>query len=461
MSHALNSMPGIFYMLDRDMNFILWNSNFERELGYSGEEIRELDYKVFVRDEDLEQLNRRVQKVWNRGAATLEMDLIAKDGSTHPYYLIASKITRNGDDFLIGSGIDISVRLKAERELHQSEQRWARLVQKNPGLVQLSSSDGKILFLNPAGAGIYGKDDPEELIGNNWSEYLSFDDPVRLERRKQQVLDGEQVKPEIFRIHTWDDRELYLELQSTRIDYKNEKVLLNIGNDVTQRIRYQQILKRSLAEKEVLLQEIHHRVKNNLAIITGLLELQGAEVGDPEARRILENSKRRIFSIAKVHELLYQHEELDRIEFSRYIRKLTNTMDQLSRTDEKQISIEYQLENVYLNIEQAIPCGMVMNELITNAVKHAFAGKTRGTITIGLREQDSIVHLSIRDDGVGMNDFDINEQGSLGVTIIKLLVEQLNAELQYEGNDGSHFELTFKKKGYSGPLRKSNDQITD
>ncbi|MFH5831657.1 PAS domain S-box protein [Halalkalibaculum sp. DA384] len=452
---AVESLPGIFYMLDSDMNFIMWNKNFGAELGYSDEEIRRKHYLEYFPEKDQERLQSAVKKIWTEGYAEIEIDVLSRQDERFHYFLSARKLIKNGQEFLIGSGVDISARVEAETKHRLSEKRWEQLVQKNPGLVMISNRDKIIRFINPAGTELMGKEDPRNLKGNQWTDYLNLEDGERLEMRIQRVMEGQVLEPATFRASTWNGRELYVELQGVSIQYKGEEAILTIGKDVTQRMKYEQELEKSIREKEILLQEIHHRVKNNLAIISGLLELQSGEIDDQEVQQILEKSKRRIHSIAKVHELLYRNEELNRIDFKAYIFELIDTMDQLTHNPRLDISLNYELEPVFMNIDQAIPCGMVINELITNSIKHAFPDREEGTITIGLSENDRRVSITVADNGTGLPDFFASTRHkTLGKTIVELLVKQLDADFNFGTDNGSFFELSFEKRRYSGPAGK-------
>ncbi|MDY6868868.1 MAG: histidine kinase dimerization/phosphoacceptor domain -containing protein, partial [Chloroflexota bacterium] len=208
-------------------------------------------------------------------------------------------------------------------------------------------------------------------------------------------------------------------------------------------------LAESLHEKEILLAEIHHRVKNNLAIIIGLIELHKSEVTENELSFILNETQNRIYSISGVHELLYETENFSDISFNEYIEKLVHRVQQTYGSDERKITISRDLHSFSVNINQAIPLGLLLNELITNSFKHAFRGMENGRIYIGLEESDDSIAIIYRDNG---SDFDVSrfeKADSLGLVLIKTLMQQLSAGYSFMDNDGFgiRFEFPISNKG--------------
>lgn len=207
-----------------------------------------------------------------------------------------------------------------------------------------------------------------------------------------------------------------------------------------------QSLEESLSEKEVLIKEIHHRVKNNLAVISGLLELQLQTIEDEEARHVLGESQLRIHSIAKIHEKLYQNENLSSIPFDQYIRDLLEVIE-MSVAHENPVDLSLQVEPVQLNVTQAIPCGLIMNELVTNAYEHAFDKSMESPrIEIQFVRQASDILFEVADNGLGLpEDFDLDHLSSLGLSLVDTLTQQLEGTLNIEARKtgGTRFRITF------------------
>lgn len=456
---AIEHQPGIFFLVNGEMNFVLWNNAMEQELGYSPGEIEEMHPLEFFPEHYHTLIQSKIDEILSSGSAEVEAEIISKTGQCFHYYIMGAKLDREDGTFIIGSAINIEERVQAEHKLKASEQRWERLVEKNPSLIQITGRDGIIRYLNPAGAQMYGFEDAQELIGKRFDKFINFGDEQLLNRRISRVLNYREALPPVtYNVTTYDDNERFIELQGVPVAYDGETLILTIGKDVTDHHYYEKRLKQSLEEKETLLQEVHHRVKNNLAVISGLLEIQGHEIDNKEMKEILTNSQLRIQSIAKVHELIYQQDELNSIDFSSYIRGLTKSTESIYGNQQLDLQFKLDLEPVMISLDQAVPCGMVVNELITNAIKHAFPTQTEGTVSIRLSEDSSQqkVRIIVSDNGIGLPDsYDLKKENSMGSTIIDLLIQQLKADLKYSGTGkGSTFELVFTKKGYSGPLKK-------
>lgn len=215
--------------------------------------------------------------------------------------------------------------------------------------------------------------------------------------------------------------------------------------EVQVRIRAEEEIKLSLKEKEVLLKEIHHRVKNNLQIITSLLNLQSAQIKDAETLNMFRESQARVRSMALIHEKLYQSKDLARIDFAGYGRELMVYLFRSYMINPDQIQTELDIPDIFLGIDTAIPCGLIISELVTNAMKYAFPNGRRGKIYIGLNpQQDGNLVLKVADDGVGLaDDFDWRESDSLGLQLVSTLTSQLHGKMQVSGSGGASFVLTF------------------
>ena len=219
-----------------------------------------------------------------------------------------------------------------------------------------------------------------------------------------------------------------------------------VSKDVTERVQAEREILESLRDKEILLKEIHHRVKNNLQIISGLLYLQEEQVDDPQALEAFRESRHRIASMALVHEKLYRSPNLSRVCLGEYVRDLLPRL--FGDTDAPpRIARDLHLGDVRVPIEQAVPTGLIINELLTNAYKHGFAGRTSGRLTISVGEADGTIEIVIRDDGPGMPDgLDLAHTASLGMQLISNLTRQLRGEITVRNDGGAVFTLRFPRQ---------------
>ncbi|HEY2734428.1 MAG TPA: sensor histidine kinase, partial [Polyangiales bacterium] len=200
-----------------------------------------------------------------------------------------------------------------------------------------------------------------------------------------------------------------------------------------------------LSEKEVLLKEIHHRVKNNLQVISSMLNLQAMHIEDATVQSILNESRMRVQSIALVHEKLYESQDLSRVDFANYLHTLVNTTMQAQGGSERNIATRIEAQTLRLPVGAAIPCGLIANELVTNSLKHAFRGRDQGTIFVRLSCRDADwVTLEVGDDGVGLpKDLDLRRVTSLGLDLVYTFAEQLGAEVGVESANGTLFRFGF------------------
>ncbi len=215
--------------------------------------------------------------------------------------------------------------------------------------------------------------------------------------------------------------------------------------EIDDRIRAEEQLRASLREKEVLLQEIHHRVKNNLQVISSLLDLQSEQITDPATLAAFCESQNRVRTMAIIHEKLYQSPDLGQINFGQYIQELTDYLFRSYAADITQIDCDITVEDVFLGVDTAIPCGLIVNELLSNALKYAFPLGQHGRITIGFHaEPDGRLILSVSDTGIGIPaEFDLQTTESLGLQLVHMLVRQLNGTLTLNRNHGTAFTITF------------------
>ena len=214
--------------------------------------------------------------------------------------------------------------------------------------------------------------------------------------------------------------------------------------ELLERQRIEAQIKASLQEKEVLLKEIHHRVKNNLQIISSLLDLQVDTISDPRAIALLRDSQNRVNSMGLIHERLYQSEDLARIDFAEYIQDLVNNLFYSYSTDASTTKLTIHVADVALDVDRGIPCGLLINELVSNSLKHAFPDDRRGEIRIDLRQEEDKFILVVRDDGVGIpQGIDLQNSPSLGLKLVSTLVRQLRGTVTLDRERGTKFSIEF------------------
>ncbi len=235
-------------------------------------------------------------------------------------------------------------------------------------------------------------------------------------------------------------------LNPVYVDGKLEEVSC-LMYDNTERKQIDRKIRDSLKEKEVLLQEVHHRVKNNLQVISSILNLQSSYVSDPSTLDILQESQNRIKSMSFIHETLYRTTDFSSINFSEYIKSLSHNLIQSYRLQNCTVDFVADIDTIEMSIDQSIPCGLIVNELVSNALKYAYKDRKKGKLIIELKEKGNQVSLKISDDGVGLpENFKYEKNDSLGVQLVYSLTEQLDGTIEVNSEKGTSFLITFEKR---------------
>lgn len=268
------------------------------------------------------------------------------------------------------------------------------------------------------------------VVMSAYSEKDSFVESIHL------GIDGYLMKPvEAKKLLSLIDEFAGITLMKWELERKEKK-----------RQEAEEYLKRSLAEKDVLLREVHHRVKNNMQIISSILSMQSRNIEEPRLKEVLQESQNRIRSMALIHENLYNHKSLANIMFSTYVKSLCGNIARTYSNLQALVNFDYQMDDAYLPMDTAIPCGLIINELISNSFKYAFVNRPKGVISIHfVNKSDNEYILTVADDGVGIPaDLNIQKTKSLGLKIIHKLVQQIDGELESDFTNGTKFTITFK-----------------
>lgn len=288
-----------------------------------------------------------------------------------------------------------------------------------------------------------------ELIGRSFEEIFSRTDAA-LKEALVGMLADRKSRSLLKCIRYLDSSthyfEIFLNIASLGQN-RNESEVFLIYNDVTGRVRTEQQIITSLHEKELLLKEVHHRVKNNLQIISGILKLQSLRIQDPRAQEIIQECRNQVYSMASIHELLYNSRDLGKIPGEEYISKLVNHLKQEYEGVSTRLSFELEVDpEIVLDIERCIPCGLILNELIMNAVKYAFEPGGEGIVRVSFIQDQKNYILRVADNGRGLPaDFDIRKKESLGMELTNRLAHQLRGEIRISVHNGSTFEVIFPK----------------
>ena len=318
--------------------------------------------------------------------------------------------------------------------------------------ISILDLDYRIIRVNPAMEKWYAHAMP--LIGKKCFEAYHLRDQVCAVCPTRQTLETGQAAYEVVpMVGTGGEVTGWLDLYSfPLIDQRTGQMIgvIEYVRDITKRKKAEDQLQASLREKEVLLREIHHRVKNNMQIISSLLSLQSRHIQDPGVLEVFKESQRRIRSMALIHERLYQSADLSRIEFSQYLDNLANRLLHSYQVNSDRVRLSLHSEEVFLNINTAIPCGLIVNELISNALKHAFPNGRKGQVAVELRRNESGEFLlRVSDDGVGFpKALDFRRTETLGMQIVVTLVDQIDGTIEMGELGRTEFLIRFKEIPY-------------
>ena len=241
-------------------------------------------------------------------------------------------------------------------------------------------------------------------------------------------------------------RQLEIEISASELSLSptHPSCIIALLRDITERKLAEARVKASLAEKEVLLKEIHHRVKNNLQIVSSLIDLQASETADETVREMFRECRNRVRSMAMIHERLYSAEDLARIDMAQYLSTLTNDLARSYAFSSPHRGLRLEVDQVFLDVERAIPCGLIVNELVSNALKYAFESEAVGEIVVRLTPESGGLELTVSDNGVGFPaEVDYRDTQSLGLRLVNSLVHQLDGEIDMPAGEGTSFVILF------------------
>ncbi len=463
---VLDAVPWFVSWISSDLRYIGVNKQLAASFNlppesFTGQEIGFLNsskgFVKFISDFFASSEQQISQEVENKVNNTLKN-----------YLIVVQKYAQG--KAVVSVGIDISERKQAEAmktkliaSLQESERKFRSLYEATSDAVILLDKEG-IIDCNRAALKMFGLSNKEEFTNYN-PEY--FYPENQQNGRKSVELIKRHIAVAIVKGNSrfeWinkrvDQSEFPTEVLLTAMKisgYSHKKlpkksvntiVLQAVIRDITERKRNEEQIKESLAEKEVLLKEIHHRVKNNLQVISSLLRLQSRYIQDNVILEMLKESQNRVRSMALVHEHLYQSKDLSRIDFAEYIRNLSSHLFQAYEVKARGVKLNINVVPVFLNIDTVVPCGLIINELVSNSLKYAFPEASRGDISIEFSYQNDEHKfiLKVSDNGIGFpEDLDYKNSGSLGLRLVCSLVRQLKGNIELVAQAGTVFQISFE-----------------
>ncbi len=356
---------------------------------------------------------------------------------------------------------DISRRKDFETVMRQANADYETLISQSPDGLFIINENGIILFANPSAYQILGVKQFKDIQNRPILDFVLPQYHIAVRERHDLLNDGYDIPFMKMDAKRLDGSIVEVEYKPVSIDYRGKKAILVVYHDIEyqeqlarEKMRFQiaeetnKALKQSLAEKEVLLKEVHHRVKNNLQVISSILNLQSSYTDDPRTVELLKESQNRIKSMSFIHESLYQTKNFAGVNFKEYVHNLCNNLLFSYYPKGKRVFIEQDIADVHLNLDTSIPCGLIINELISNSLKYAFVNQEEGTIHIvvkgGTKKEKDLVTITVNDNGPGLpKGLDFEDSPSLGLQLVTVLTKQLNGKITLDNSKGAKYTLTF------------------
>lgn len=457
---AIEAAPTGMLMVDREGTIVLVNSHIEQLFGYPRGELIGQPVELLVPPRMRASHPASRQRFFH-DPTTRPMgagrDLYGRhrDGTEIPIEIGLNPLRLDDADFVLSSVVDITERKRAVEQFRLA-------IEAAPTGMLMVDRAGRIVLVNAQIEGLFGYV-REELIGRPVEMLV----PERFRHghpgHRAGFLHDPKARPmgagQALYGLCKDGSEIRIEIGLNPLHTTEGEFILSSVSDVTERTRAEREreqllqqhlalnteLRRSLAEREVLLQEVHHRVKNNLQVMSSLINMQVRTLRGGPGSEALEEYQNRMQAIALIHEKLYISKDYARVPFTDYVRSLATSVFAAMSVSPQQVRLELDVDDVVLGVDRAIPCGLVLNELISNALKHAFPNGRSGVVQVTLaRADDGRLRLEVADDGIGLpEDVEPSTSGSLGLQLVHTLSEQLDAELVITSDGGSSWSLTF------------------
>jgi PAS domain S-box-containing protein len=443
-STAITSMDG---------HLIAANEKFLMMIGYASEELQQVDLGTMY--QNINQRNFIIKKLKEEGEVReYEVALRRRDG--HPYINLINVdlIPYRDEEAMLVTAIDITKRKKAEENLKKSESFYKAIFENTGTASVIIEEDTTISLANREFEKLSGYT-KEELEGKkHWTDFVVEEDLEKMIKYHYLRRDDPKAPPITYDFRFIDRRGIIknIHLKVDIIPGTSNSVASLL--DTTNRKKAEKKIRESLKEKEILLKEIHHRVKNNLQIISSLLELQESYVKeDPTAINVLKESQNRVLSMAMIHEMLYQSRDLNNINFSIYLQNLISNLF-VSYGVKSSVKPTIHVEDIFLNIETSVPLGLIVSELVSNSLKYAFTTKKVGELLISLKSSNKFYELIISDDGSGFPDeLDFRKaETSLGLRLVNSLVDQLEGTIGLDRSHGTKFTIKFRELDYKNRI---------
>jgi PAS domain S-box-containing protein len=447
---TVDNVADAVYWMDCEAHIVDVNDTACNSLGYTREELLNLT----VLDIDPDFTTAKWEKAWealkSQGKITLETGHRTKDGRIVPVEVMANYLSFDGRELNCAFARDISQRKQVEEVLRASEERFRSLVESTGDWVWEVDKSGGYTYASPQILSLLGYA-PEEVLGKKPFDLMPKDEAQRMSEIFNSVATDRKSIRNLENINLHKDGRLVV-LETSGVPFYDPHGdfggYRGIDRDITERKLVAERLEASLREKETLLRELYHRTKNNMQVISSLIDLQVFAVNDEETQNLFKETQNRIKTMALVHEKLYKSRDLSNLNLKDYMGDLADALFRSYHLSEDRISLNLAVEAISVSIDTAIPCGLIINELMSNSLKYAFPGDRRGTVSLAIHHSEQgEIDMRFSDNGVGLpKDLDFKNTKSLGLTLIRKLSEkQLKGTVEVTTEHPTEFHIRFKE----------------
>jgi PAS domain S-box-containing protein len=449
----LDSLPVIFYLYDKDLRLRRWNRLHVEELGYSDEELEGFNIEDWHRDEDARKAAiGGIQYVFEHGGfRDIEALLYSKDGRGIPYRLSAVRFDTESGPMMMGIGVNISQRWEAEEARKRSEKSYSDIFNSAGDALFIHELEtGRILDVNDTMLRMYGLESRDGIDGISADDLSAADEGYNSRKASDKIKAAETEGPQSFKWHArrLTGEKFWAEVRLKKITVDGKERILASVRDISKRNEAEEKVLELLDEKELILKEVHHRIKNNMETVKSIIGLQLPEVEDPGARSVLEDTQSRIQSVMTLYNLLDQSGNFLSTDGDAYLNELINDISALFPRS-LDVRVERSIEPFRASSKRLFSLGIIVNELFTNILKYAFnQGSRNNVIRVSTAVHGDELLLEIHDNGAGLPEgFILKEQKGFGLKLVDILVDQLGGSLSIHSDGGAWFSFQIPLSG--------------